>query len=310
MKLFNNEKNLKKEKLFVCIALMAALALSISASATSAGAFFSDGFESGDLSHTTNGAKWKSSNHQPGDSVTVSDEISYTGKYSLKFHYKGRPLGKDGWAEQRFYLGKKYTGLYVRFYIHFPLNFEIRNDPPANNKIIYVWGSSYGNPSDYKQSQEVESSGFLPKSRKVYVSGNDWNLDCSGGTGTISNIQGIGFWPFSNLSLGKWLCFEYHFKLDSGVSDGAMEFWVDGEKKYGKTNLSWIGAPCSPGYFLNGYLMGWANSGYSNDTDIYIDNVVFSTTYIGPIGTRSNADNGQPKNLRIIDRVPKKTLAK
>jgi len=30
-------------------------------------------------------------------------------------------------------------------------------------------------------------------------------------------------------------------------------------------------------YFEDGYLLGWANSGFNEETVMYIDNVVFST---------------------------------
>ena len=263
-----------------------------------AAVFFQDNFESGNLSYSESDTHWGGSSHGPEDLVEVSNDRAHSGSYSLKFHYEGGPSGDDAWAEQRFVFGNNKTNFYIRFYIYFPSNFTVRNDSPNNNKAIVVWGDNYS--SKGAQGQEFTANAFVPKAHKVWVGGG-WELSCDGGFGNIESIDGIGHWSMSNLTLRQWICFEYHFKADSGSGDGAMEFWVDGVKQYGGTNLTWIGATCSPSYFNAGYLLGWANSGYAEDTDIFIDDVVFSDSYIGPSGESPGELPGRPG---IFEEVP------
>ena len=265
-----------------------------------AGVFFSDSFETGGKTHSENGVSWKSSAN-----VTVSTSKAHNGKYALRFHYIAKPAGQDATAEQRFYLGSPKKDLYVRFYINFPSNFKIR-EYPANNKMIVVWGNTYSDVET--QSQEYDLYNFMPRAKKRAV-GDSFILsyDPSARHGDVSKIQGLGAWSFKNLQLGKWYCFEYHFKPDTGSGNGAMEFWVDGVKKYGKTGIKWESAPPPNQFFLNGYLMGWANSGFDENTDIYIDDVVFSDSYIGPgAGSSSSSSSSAstsvpppPTNIKV-----------
>ena len=63
-----------------------------------------------------------------------------------------------------------------------------------------------------------------------------------------------------------------------------LQWWVNDKLVVDAHNLSWEGAPCGASTFLrNGYLMGWANSGFTDNTDVFIDDVVFSTTRIGSL---------------------------
>ena len=86
---------------------------------------------------------------------------------------------------------------------------------------------------------------------------------------------------------GKWFEFVYHVRLASrlGVNDGIIQTWVRREDEAGYTQLhNRIDAPLhsnlqstsgSPG-LSDGYVMGWANSGFSEETTFYLDNLTFS----------------------------------
>ena len=62
-----------------------------------------------------------------------------------------------------------------------------------------------------------------------------------------------------------------------------MEFWVDGVKtravdgKTGGTGLDLFNS-AGMNYLNQGYLLGWANSGFDKDTHIFIDDVRFYDT--------------------------------
>ncbi|QWV91838.1 polysaccharide lyase [Geomonas oryzisoli] len=262
-------------------------------STSHAGVFFKDGFESGDKAHTENGAKWLSSS----STVTISSDIARTGNKSMKFHFAGVPLGQDDDAEQRFSLGSARPDVYIQYYVFFPLNYVHRNDSPTNNKAIMLWDEE----ANYTWARAKMGAHLWYNSAGDALSpftGLDFNysppqLTCKTGSGSNTSIDSIslaisnfGKWTLDKTFLGRWLCFEWHFKLDSGAGDGALEFWVDGVKQFGQTNMKWNGAPCSPGYFKTGYLFGWANSGFDVDTDIYVDDVTFSDMYI-PVAPRN-----------------------
>lgn len=248
------------------------------------GVFFEDGFEKGDLTHidSTSGAKWTSSNR-----TKVTSEMSHSGLFALKFTFIGNPdVTVDATAEQRFYLGTPKKEIYIRFYIYYPSNYTIRTDTTPgteNTKLLYLWASDYTADMG-KVGVEYETDmkfGFKAK-------GTGYPLvpSCSGATGYISELRK------STLSIndikGRWVAVEIHHKVDSGDGDGVFQLWIDDTLQIDAKQLSWIGGPCSPGYLLNGYLMGWSNSGFTQDTFVYIDDVAFSDNYIGPKGINTN----------------------
>lgn len=256
--------------------------MSVWVQASFAGVFFDDGFESGDLSYRdpVSGAGWSSSNYSSGDSVSVSSSMSHSGSHSLKFFFKGdASLADDAWAEQRFTLGSPRDEVFMRYYIYFPSNYVIRNDPngPENTKIFRLWGDLYSPSEPIKVGMSIGSSENLFFEAKT---GGPWpyQLNCAG---TVDPVPDQTTWILTGEYLGKWTSFEFHIKKDSGSGDGIFQMYVDGVLVKDQQNLSWEGAPCAPGYFLNGYLMGWSNSGFSQDTTVYIDDVVFSDSYIG-----------------------------
>lgn len=257
---------------------------------------FSDDFETGDRSHTENNAGWTNAT-----STTVTADIARSGSHALAFHFEGSSSG-DAWAEQRFDLGTNLSDVYIRFYIYFPANYAHRNVSPNNNKVIRIWSdpANYSG-DDIKMGASLarDASGIsqlFPEMNATYSSG--WQPDYNGSMEAL--ISMLGSWTLSPADLEKWICFEFHFKRDSGQGDGAFEFWVDGERQFGSTAISFKNAPPSPDYFRSGYLLGWSNSGFDEYTTIYIDDVAFGNTYIGPDGSGQQA-LAAPTGLKVVD---------
>jgi hypothetical protein len=277
--------------------------------------FFQDGFESGNLSHvdSSSNARWTDPNFGSGDSVSVTDEIAHTGTRSLRFVFGGDSSGSDAFAEQRFSLGSRMEGAYIRFYMRLPANFKVRADRPNNNKFIRLWGGSYsGNPGKLGASFITNSShpsNIILEGSRCYESGS-WYPDYS--RCDYGDLLLNGSFVFTKEHLNRWLCIEYHLRNDTGAGDGALELWVDGQKVAGKNNINFRNdSDNNPGYFDTGYLLGWANSGFDENTVIYIDDVVFSDEYIGPSSVTGDEDVNPPgdatdlihapNNLRIVD---------
>lgn len=242
-----------------------------------AGVFFSDGFESGNTSHidANSGAKWNG-----GISTSVSTKIVHSGKYSLRFFFKGKPnLSADAWSEQYFDLGKNYDEVYIRFYIYFPSNYVIRDAiGTKNTKLFYLWGNSYKNDMNKVGIEYDKNMHFGFKAKET--GWPNFSPSCSGSTGFINT------YPKTSTSIsdikGRWAEIEIHTRRDTGSGDGIFQMWIDGNLEIDAQNIAWIGAPCGLNkFFKHGYFMGWSNSGFNEDTAVYIDDVVFSTKYIG-----------------------------
>jgi hypothetical protein len=265
---------------------------------------FEDSFESGDTNkvNASTGAGWTTTNVGNSDSISVVNEKSHTGSYSLKFHFAGNSsLSDDAFSEARFTLGEAQTDVYIRFYVFFPSDYVHRDATGSdNNKFFDLWGNTYTKNTRLLQTWCYDKDDFVEQF--VFAANGGTSLNCSG---SVDNVQGERYYMPKSL-LGRWVSFEIHNKMDNGTGNGEMELWVDGVQKISIKNMSWSNSPCGPGFFLDGYLLGWANSGFSKNTDIYIDDVVMSTTYIGtsstPLtNTSSTADPEAPTNLEIVD---------
>lgn len=227
----------------------------------SAGVIFQDDFEYGNLNKTMNGAFWAN-----GAYANVTDKgPALSGTHSLKFTYKP---GKNSWAEQRFDLGGKYSDIWIKWSIYIPQNFE--KNGSRNNKLMYV---------DSRKTPETNNL-------NMYTGFEHWGDTIIGTQQAYQNSSSIG-WMWADPPLkfldstedkGKWHTFIFHLKkADSpNSSNGLIQVWKDGRLRMNITNLN----NYSNGYnaYETGYLMGWANSGYSEteNTYFYIDDVVFS----------------------------------
>jgi len=88
-----------------------------------------------------------------------------------------------------------------------------------------------------------------------------------------------------------WHCIEFHWKLSTveppGTPNGIFEIWLDGHYA-GKGNSvfhgeNWINVQSDGGMNLFGFGDNSFNCSTEHDISYYIDNIVFSTEYIGPL---------------------------
>lgn len=259
-----------------------------------AGEFFSDDFETGDRSTIGNdGTKWGG-----GNSVKVSSERSHSGNNSLRFFFEGsKDLNDDAMSEQRFEFGSNQNDFYIRYYIYLPQNYTIRDSGGANNnKFISFWEHSSGYSGPMARNMESSGTGQTHSLKyKAKIAGWPNELNCGGSVGFIPDGDSANI---TNDMIGSWTCIEHHIKTETENDPGAFQMWIDGELVIDNQNLTWEDGPCEPGYINRGYLMGWANSGFDEDTYIYIDDVVMSDSYIGE--KDSNKETlPHPQNLSI-----------
>jgi hypothetical protein len=279
-----------------CLAISIFIYFQCVTSASFAAQFFQDSFESGDLTHTENGAYWYTGSQGPPKVVGAENGVTpKTGSKMLRFRFQPTQ-SPSTWMEERFNLGANKTNVYIGYDVWIPSNYSQSQSGGYNNKAIRIWND---NDASYGSAMQMGASLFsypgngdsqiIPEMMSVYQS--NWVGSCSGSMSELQpNLINPRYFLVDNNSKGHWRRWEWHFKPDRGGGNGAIEFWVDGIKQFGSTTLSFAGAPCSPGYLTVGYLFGAANSVFTQVTDIYVDNVIFSDNYIGPIGSSSTVN--------------------
>lgn len=253
--------------------LMAGLLVMLAGQVAQAGLIVEDDFESANLAKRQNGFSW-------GESVSasVSTTRAKSGSHALRFAYAANGSGQDGWSEQRFYLGTGYSELWIRYDLYIPSNFVHRQQPDdqENNKgFFYLWSGDYNNPNGPMLGNEYWPAG---------------SGDSTSSNGTL-RVWAPGkvdkhVWDampkaIEAADLGQWVRIVVHLKYASSANnDGVAEAW----KTRGGTrtkimdikNGNWYMAG-QPG-FDQGYILGWSNSGFSTQTDFYVDNFAMSTT--------------------------------
>ncbi len=63
-----------------------------------------------------------------------------------------------------------------------------------------------------------------------------------------------------------------HFRVaDFGQSNGVIQMWKDGVMILSNTTLTWYDSSNTANYLTQGYLLGWSNSGFTQTTNMYVD---------------------------------------
>lgn len=204
-------------------------------------------------------------------------------------------------------LGGEYENIYLRFFIKFPTSFTI-----IDGQAFKLWhaqhyngaGASPWNYFERDTNNQPVSAGGIRRADGNYI-----DLFAEGRGYPNYYAHGFMFWRIGTYDQakaaggmmdGNWHSIEIRLKRNSaiGVADGALEAWFDGIKK-----TTWIDYPADDINFTNGGsdLRGWrfisiggnnmswttaCSDGSGNMADCEqwyaIDDVVISTTYIGP----------------------------
>lgn len=285
------EKSRKTRFSELLIAVVLALALGDAAYADS---IVEDGFESGTLRSSDPGFQWSATNN----TFVVRDDGYITfgagagvegpfagrrwengpgskGRHALMFRY---PAGK-AWAEQRFTFSRGYPELWLSFWVRVPPNFQHPDSSPNNQKLLSVWMDGYSQKGD----GSTVWLGFFHDGK----GGSAFGASFSDGRFTASNaFEQVK--PFISVPAdrARWMQLVVHLKAESSpdAGDGVFQTWRrwSGESEFVQTqNLTnkHLRIPSGgPSGFAAGYLMGWANGAYSEETEFLIDDLRISTS--------------------------------
>jgi hypothetical protein len=244
---------MKKFLLSLCLFLVQGLTVEMVIAQT----IFEDNFESGkgsaywtDLAYVT--------------VVNLPPETNRTG-YGMKFHYVGNSNDTiDATAEARFDLRSEYTDLSIEFDLFIPTNYvHVRpSDRVDNNKFFRLWRVAYSEGEQIGAST-VSQSGSWSAIGADYKQEPTWAVSTA-----LSPYNEF----ITEADLGKWMSIKINAVAPkSDTERGTIQIWKNDQLIVRATGV----ANSEPGEqgWRYGYLLGWANSGFRVDTDLYIDNV-------------------------------------
>lgn len=217
-----------------------------------------------------------------------------TGEHSLRFRYAA---GQD-MSEQRFDLGTAESDLWVSYWLKVPENFSHSSSSPSNHKLFALWMDGYS------------SKGLGPTiAWEFWNNGNNGsNLGfhySEGGYRTMgSHLQLTPFISYPT-DQGRWMHVVFHMKAATAINanDGVIEMFRkwDGDDSYTKfhekTDCNTFAPAGGPAGWKGGYIMGWANASYSNDTEWLVDD--YKLTNVAPFinATRGESRPNAPAGL-------------
>jgi hypothetical protein len=270
------------------------------ATTTKAETVFMDSFESGDMSATNSaGFNWGKNNRT---SVVTEDQVVYSngekdiakpsgrdwtpyhGDHSLRFRY----APGANMTEQRFDLGRHYKDLWITYWIKVPQNFV---QGSLNSKFLSLWPSTYDREGTVTWNTRPNGTGGA-------------NLVVS--DGGVVRAESLST-PFIKVpdDRGKWMHVVVRLKSASGPEayDGIIKLqrrW-EGEQSYTtiheKLNAdTWDNTSTTQG-MSQGYIFGWANDPYDENTEWLLDQFGIHTS--SPINSSVIGNRPNPPVLTL-----------
>jgi hypothetical protein len=258
--------------------------------------YFTDDFSSGSKASSQGGWGWSSLSAGADDALPVITSVNpYPGKgYSMQFEFGDDAVGGDAWSEQRFTFGQGVSNIYCRVYLYFPdgtegfgsARYTQRTEPSGgnNNKFFLLWDELYS-PNYYVASTVEVEPNANGDSHLVYKHGYKQASGAVTGVGTLGNIHSFPT-LITDAERGRWTKWQYRSQVATGVgaNDGVQELWIDDVLKFSQSDINvyspYVGANGLQNYWKHGYFFGWANTGYTARTRIWMGPVKFASAYI------------------------------
>jgi len=263
-----------------------------------------DSFESGNMSTTdADGFGWEGNNAtsivtmnpkcnglSKGDATVIynnktmcngpisgRDWTAKDGNNSLRFRFGA---GKN-MSEQRFNLGVHYPDLWLRYFIRVPVNFS---QGTLNNKFLALWTDTYDKQGTVTWDTRPDSN-------------HDGGANLTYADGGTTHPE-TGATPFISVpkDRGRWMEILVHVKPATSATahDGIIQLsrrWV-GDKNFTKIHEKLNAIIYEPGVstqgIAHGYLFGWANDPYKEDTEWLLDDL---SVYNGKIANPDPVGN-------------------
>lgn len=232
-----------------------------------------DDFESGDLASPTGSLVWGDSTifDGPGDIEVVSG-IGKDGGYGLLLRYGPDAAGEDTACEQHFEIPGLWPDFGIVFDLFIPANYRHRDDRPSNNKLLALWHDTYGNAATephvvIELERETDDESWIRiSSAHAEACETRFPDDVSFGLAPLITAADHGTWIQVIVAVHA----EYQNSFIYIYKNGSVIAGISPSQHYSITCPAWSGLES----WNFGYLMGWSNSGFEEQTDFVIDNVV------------------------------------
>jgi hypothetical protein len=222
-----------------------------------------------------------------GGECTVSTVNPVDGLRSFQVRYPGTPPGTAQWQEYNIALPKCYGGFGMDFDTRFSSNFVLRPDGGGGNntsKWFQFWQQTDANAAlnprvrtDYGQIMSVGASirrkGVGNQIEMLVVVTDNGCLVCNNNSFVLIDPDTPANGP---IKPGQKHNIKWRIKYSSGINqnNGVYELLVDNVVVFQNSALGlWPYAGRASDCFVSwGYLMGYSNGGFTNDTIVQWDN--------------------------------------
>jgi len=223
--------------------------------------FYETNFDTGAFVNE-NGFVWGGSTRS-----SISTNQPRSGTHSLRMAYQAAAPGANSNTQQNFSLGQNLTEVWFEWYYYLPANYTTRNESPSNNKWFRLWGDTYNAGNKVGASTSYDAA-FADNTKLrfeyTYFTYSDGAIGFGPGGSQSSAVN------FGGAMKGTWTRVRMHLKMVTAAqNDGVMELWFDNTKVINFQNVpaKYDDVP----YWNQGYILGAANSGFTDETVIYLD---------------------------------------
>lgn len=268
-----------------------------------AGVIFHEDFASGGLSQNVPGFQWSASGR---NNVAVGVDRFGKSHAMLAFTYQAwnssATSDEKHWAEQRWSIDNGLREFVMSFWLKVPDNFS--HDSPSgrhNNKFFMLWCDGYstkGDGSTVGMEYRPDGGG----SSYFYTKNSNGYYTRLGGDTAPTRFITV---PQDR---GRWMQIVARVRVESApdAGDGTIEIWrrwqdeTDFTKTHDVRNKKIRVPDGGPDGIAHGYLMGYANSGFTETTTFWLDDFIIGTD-LQSVGFGSAAD---PASVRVTPQAP------
>ncbi len=228
------------------------------------------GFDSGNDVASINSINFDFDVFSGDGEVVVSNDDSISGNNSYRFRY----FPNTEWTERRFSYDST-SELWVSYWIKVPNNFTHAGQFNLKLFVLYMDGYIQGGTGSTLEVQ-MWPNGDGTTYPSFTMHNQNPGRSVHGAVG--NQIPQYDDFIVESRDQGRWMQLVFHVNQSSTVSaqDGILEAWRrwDGESgftKFAEYNDLCISSATDNSSWQGGYLMGWANAGYAQQTDWLVD---------------------------------------
>ena len=214
--------------------------------------------------------------------VTVQPDPDDAGNDTLQFQFIGNAdPAADAGAEVR-YSTDLHQEIWFKYRLYVPSNYIHRNATGAdNNKGFFnIWGDTYA-AQDVAMRIEFERKSDTESRIVMYAfqGQNSFSTQINGSTDSDGRIA-TDLVCIATADLGTWMDIVVNAKVsDRGSTNGRCTVWKNGVLFCDYRDVDNSSAvEASSNAYNGGYLLGYANSGFTSTTDMNIDDYYIGTS--------------------------------